>query len=199
MIGKKWWPVSAFVAAAFLGGCKPSEDVRTYTVEKEPERTAPTKSEVPAGEIKFRLLGAIIPAPNGLSWFVRFSGPPELVAAHEEDFNKFLTSIRVTDDRAAPLAWTVPLGWTVDTKRQMRTVTLNKGEAEFYISNPFGGSILQNVNSWRADIVGIEKVGESELSKVTTEVMLGTAKATRVDFRGPGGKGRAGGGPFSGK
>jgi len=37
------------------------------------------------------------------------------------------------------------------------------------------------------------------LANVTAELMLGTTKAMRVDFRGPGGKGRMGGVPLSGK
>ena len=58
MIGKKWWLVPALAVA--FAGCKPSEEIRTYTVEKEPEKAARPEA-APAGESKVRLLGAIIP------------------------------------------------------------------------------------------------------------------------------------------
>jgi len=200
MIGQKFWLIPAAFAAVVLSGCKPEEEIRTYTVEKETERTVPTKAEqVTVGDAKFRLLGAIIPAEKGYSWFVRFYGPIDQVSPLEEDFNKFLTSIRPSADGSKPLTWTTPPGWTVGPAKQMRMVTLQKGAAEIYISDPIGGSILDNINSWRFDIVGIPKVTQTELANVTAELMLGTTKAMRVDFRGPGGKGRMGGVPLSGK
>ena len=196
MIGKKWWLVPALAVA--FAGCKPSEEIRTYTVEKEPEKAARPEA-APAGESKVRLLGSIIPASTRDNWFVRFLGPIDQVSPLEEDFNKFLASIRVGEGDPKALTWAVPSGWTVAPPKKLRIVTLQKGPAEFYISDPIGGSILDNVNSWRADFVGIGKVTEAGLPEVTTEMVLGTTKAIRVDFRGPGGKGRMGSGPFSGK
>jgi hypothetical protein len=75
----------------------------------------------------------------------------------------------------------------------MRLVTfLPPGEGkqpELYLSQPFGGSLLDNVNRWRGE-VGLPPVKETELSSVVTEVKLGDVKAYRVDFSGPGGKNR---------
>ena len=198
MIGQKWWIVPAFAVTLTLAGCKPDEEIRTYTVEKEPERTIPTKAEAaPDGPAKVRFLGAIIPATPRTNWFVRFFGPIDTISPNEDDFNKFLSSIRVNADPAKPLTWTVPPGWTVAPSRQMRVVTLQKGIAELYISDPFPGSLVDNINRWRFESVGLPKVTAAEVPKVTTEIMLGTTKAIRVDFRGPGGKGGMGG-PFSG-
>jgi hypothetical protein len=58
---------------------------------------------------------------------------------------------------------------------------------ELYISEKFQGTLLMNVNRWR-DEVGIARVTEAELPKVTTEVLHGGTKAYKVDFTGPGGK-----------
>lgn len=200
MIGKKWWLVPALAVA--FAGCKPSEEIRTYTVEKEPEKVAPAKVEdAPVGPGIFRFLGAVIPAGEQSFWFVRFFGPIGQVSPHEADFDKFLASIRIGGAGGKPLTWTLPDGWKLGPPKQMRMVTLQKGTAEFYISDPISGTILENVNRWRTDFTGIAKITEAELPSVTSEILLGTTKAYRVDFRGPGGPSARGGmrGPFQGK
>ncbi len=200
MIGKTWWFAPVVAGLSLFVGCKPDEEIRTYTVEKEPEKPRlPEREPAPATDAKFRLLGAIIPDGKGYSWFVRFYGPIDQVSPHEEDFQTFLNSLRLGGEGSKSLTWTVPAGWTLGPPKDMRIVTLKKGAAEFYVSSPIGGSLLDNVNSWRAQIVGIDKVTEAELPTVTTELLVGTTKAVRVDFRGPGGKGRGMAGPFSGK
>lgn len=197
MIGQKWWVAAVVAGMVAFVGCKPNEEIRTYTVEKDPEKPVPEPA--PAGDAKYRLLGAIIPDGKGYSWFVRFYGLIDQVSPHEEDFQTFLKSLRLSGDGVKSLTWTVPAGWSVGPPKDMRIVTLKKGAAEFYVSSPIGGSILDNVNSWRDKIVGIAEVTEAELPAVTTELLVGTTKAIRVDFRGPGGKGRGMAGPFSGK
>jgi hypothetical protein len=146
-----------------------------------------------------RLLGAIIPAGDGTSFFVKFVGPVEKIDANEKDFDAFLGSIRVAGNREKPITWTVPAGWKEAPPRQMRVVTLQKvdGSApDMYISDPFAGGLLQNVNRWRKGDAGLPETTEADLPNSTKEVMLGTLKAHRVDLRGPGGKG--GMGPFMG-
>ena len=110
------------------------------------------------------------------------------------------SSIRVADG-GKNLTWTVPIGWKLGPAKQMRMVTLVNGATEFYISDPISGTMLDNVNRWRTDFTGIAKVTEAELPGVTTEIVLGTTKAYRVDLRGPGGTSSGGGmrGPFQGK
>lgn len=51
------------------------------------------------GDAKVRLLGAIIPASDGFSYFVKFVGPADKVDAHEKDFDAFLNSIRVAGSK----------------------------------------------------------------------------------------------------
>ena len=201
MICTKWWLVPTLVAVLSLMGCKREDDVRTYTVEREPEKAVATKAEqLPVGDAKYRFLGAILPAGERSFWFVRFFGPSQQVSPHEADFDKFLASIRVADG-GKNLTWTVPTGWKLRPAKQMRMVTLVNGATELYISDPISGTMLDNVNRWRTDFTGIAKVTEAELPGVTTEIVLGTTKAYRVDFRGPGGTSAGGGtrGPFQGK
>ena len=123
------------------------------------------------------------------SYFVKFDGRTEQISPHEKAFDDFISSIRVSGD-GKRATFTAPPGWKQDTTNQNRVVTFTPpGEGEqpqLYISKPFGGTLLMNVNRWRTDNAGLPQVTEAELPKVTTEVMLGNTKAYKVDFKGPG-------------
>jgi hypothetical protein len=73
----------------------------------------------------------------------------------------------------------------------LRSATFQTGPQdkpiEMYLSAPFGGTLLENVNRWRGEL-GLRDVKADELKDVTKELPLGTVKAFRVDFKGPGGK-----------
>ncbi len=170
-----------------LLGCG-GDGVRSYTVPRTTEATRAPAPVVPDGEPKGRLLGAIIQVPNTeVSWFVKFSGSIATVSEHEKAFDDFLASIRVTDDPRKPPTYTAPAGWTESPTRAMRVATFappgGKGP-DLYLSTPFGGSLLENVNRWR-DEVGARRVTEEELPTVTKEVLLDKVKAYKVDIRGP--------------
>ena len=95
-----------------------------------------------------------------------------------------------------PVSWTVPAGWKESPARQMRVVTLQKEDGsapDMYISEPFAGGVLSNVNRWRKGDVGVAEIGEADLPGSAKEITLGTLKAHRVDLSGPGGKGGMGG------
>ncbi len=181
------------IAIALLAGCGPKEEIRSYTVPKpEPEGGSGGK---------YRLLGAIIPVGDGQSRFVKSAGPADKIDAVAPQFDTFVKSIRVTDP-AKPVVYTVPEGWRPGPAKQMRVVTFLVGPpekpAEVYISDPFGGSLLDNVNRWRNE-AGLPKITEEELPASVTEVDLGGVKSYKVDFQGPGGKtGMSGMPPFAG-
>ncbi|GIW84431.1 MAG: hypothetical protein KatS3mg107_0091 [Gemmataceae bacterium] len=175
-----------------LNSCGPTDEIRTYNAPREKESD---KVAAPGGGTQgkgMRLLGLIIPKSPGESWFVKFSGPVEQIEPHVGAFDAFVQSIRVSPDSAS-LTYTPPSGWKAAPPRAMRLVTfLPPGEGkqpELYLSQPFGGSLLDNVNRWRGE-VGLPPVKEADLSSVVTEVKLGDVKAYRVDFSGPGGKNR---------
>lgn len=188
------WAAAFAIAFGLLAavGCGPSDEIRTYQVKKPTDQPAAAPAEpTPDGPAKVRLLGAIIPVKE-VSWFVKFSGPTEQVDAHEKEFDEFVRSIRVTEDPRQLPTFTAPPAWKQQPARQMRVATFAVGDGpnapQVYISTPFGGSLLENVNRWREE-VGAKRVTTAELPNVTTELLLGTAKAYRVDARGPGGKG----------
>jgi hypothetical protein len=185
-----------------LLGCGGTDDgVKTYKVATPDQKAKSEDDSGDAGPAKVRLLGAIIPAGGDTSFFVKFVGPIEKVDPHEKDFDAFLNSIRVPGEGGKPISWTVPAGWKEAPARMMRVVTIQKADGsspDLYISDPFSGSLLSNVNRWRTGDVGLKATTEAELPGLTKEVQLGTIKAHRVDFRGPGGKGGMSA-PFMGK
>ena len=175
-----------------LSSCGPTDEIRTYNAPREKESE---KGVVPEGGSPgkgVRLLGLVIPKSTEESWFVKFSGPVEQIEPHVAAFDAFVQSIRMAAGVASP-TYTPPSGWKEAPPRAMRLVTfLPPGEGkqpELYLSQPIGGSLLDNVNRWRGE-VGLPPVREADLPSVVTEVKLGDAKAYRVDFSGPGGKGR---------
>lgn len=181
--------IICFVGCSLIG-CNPPDEIRSYTAPKPPKAVS--------NEVRF--LGAIIPAEQEQSWFVRLLGPASAVDPREADFDAFLSSVQVTKDPQKPITWTVPNGWKIAPVNPNRVVTLTFGTGEnlleMYISNPFGGDNLENINRWRDQFVGIPKIEAGELNTCTREVMLGTVKALRVDLRGPGAAGGPPRGPF---
>lgn len=180
--------LSALLLGLFAAtGCGPSDEVRTYTVAKSTAKAGGTDQS--DGPVKSRLIGAVIPAGEGQNWFVKFSGPVDAVTAHEAAVDAFIRSVRVTGGKPA---WTAPPGWKEGPQKMMRLVTfVPPGDGkppELYVSEPFAGTLLANVNRWRKE-VGLKDVTEADLPGVTTELQLGDVKGYKVDFRGPGGTG----------
>lgn len=179
-------------AVCVASGCKPDDEIRSYTVPKEP--TAKEKKPDAPADDKYRMLGAVIPAEPGYFWFVKFVGPSEVVSPHEAAFTTFVKSIKPDDKMPT---WTVPATWTEAPPKPTRLVTLKNGAAEMYLSGPFGGTLQDNVNRWRRE-VGLRDLSEAEVKDGVAEVKLGDKTAYTVDLRGPTWSGgMAGGkGPF---
>lgn len=183
-----------------VAGCgKPADDIRAYTVPREKEAA---KKPAPESGDKYRMLAAVIPADGKFFWFVKFVGPVEVVSPLVADFDSFVKSIKAGNDSNVPPTYTIPDGWksVPVTGMQSRIVSLRKGDAQMYLSNPFSGSLLENVNRWRKE-VGLRDVTEAELKDVTTEIKLGDKTAYTVDLRGPTWSGGMPGmnAPFAGK
>lgn len=184
--------VPAVLAAVVLlsAGCKPDDEIRAYTAPKPP-----ADAPVPPAEEKYRMFGAVIPAEPGYWWFVKFVGPTEVVTPLETDFYAFVQSIKPDEKKPT---WTAPDKWAVAPARPTRLVTFTNGAAEMYLSGPFGGTLLDNVNRWRRE-VGLRDLKETELKGGVLETKLGDTTAYTVDLRGPtwsGGMMGGGKGPF---
>jgi len=173
------------LSCLFVVGGAVSDDSKTLRTNT-PDEKGKSDDKKPPSDAKVRLLGAIIPAGDETHHFVKFLGPIEKIEANEKDFDVFLNSIRVPGEGGKPISWTVPAGWKEGPARQFRVVTLQKeGVPDMYVSEPFGGSTLNNANRWRSEL-GLKEATEDELPGLLKEVNLGKTKASRVDFRGPG-------------
>ncbi len=167
------------------GGCGPTEQIRTYTVEKP--KVAPVIE-------RERVLGLVIPISEKLNRFVKFMGPKERITAHEADFDAFIQTLRVPENPEAPLTFVPPAKAKPRAKTERESAFVEHvfvfGEAphsvEMTISTPIGGSLLSNINRWRGQL-GLRPVDQEQLATLITEMDLGGKPAYRVDFSGPGG------------
>jgi hypothetical protein len=125
-----------------------------------------------------------------MSRFVKFSGPSEKIDPHAAAFDELVQSIRIPAGGGPP-TYTAPASARPGPQKAMRLVTFQFGPSndpvDLYISDPFGGSLLENVNRWRKE-VGLAEVAEADLPSVIKEIRLGDVTAYMMDFRGPGGK-----------
>ncbi len=182
----RWFHPVALVglAALVLSGCQQDEEIRRYQVPKPP-----TFPEPPA---KVRMLAAILPHGER-TWFFKLTGPAAVVGQQAEAFDRFIQSVRFTDDKDKPVDWTAPEGWEKVPNRSnsLALATFRVGPkddpAELTVSAA-GGSLLANVNRWRGQI-GLKPIAENGLDKVTKPLDVNGVKGTRVDLSGPGGKG----------
>jgi len=177
-------------------GCRSEEDI-TKTTEPRDRFAKPVaiKPDAPKSEkIPTRILGVIAPGVEGGSWFFKLIGPADAVAKEQAAFDEFLSSIKFTDAMDKPVTWTLPAGWKEGAKKG-RYATLLLGGADDPLELPvthFGGSLLENVNRWRVQQLGLEPVTQDSLDSCCREVTTKQGKKVmRVDLTGMAGKGPA--------
>ena len=201
-------PVRCAVFAVLLAaaGCSDPEGVR---VLDEPKPARPGVPPVPADQKKFRTLAAMVPADSAKDderrwWFLKMSGPAEVVGKYEADFDKLIGSLRVSPDPAAPIAWDLPAGWKREGDgKGMRFATLKApgGDAEVSVTR-FGGLVVSNVQRWWGQLWGKEREGDvtaANLLDFARERMVNGRLIFTVDMAGPkdpNAKGPNAGGPM---
>jgi len=181
-------------------GCE-EEEVRVYHAPKEPAPTARMPTAAPAadqmsaptpasaaatGEAQ-RLLGAIVPAEDGV-WFLKALDDAARLDPHAPAFAELAASLHFHDD---DLHWALPDGWRQQPGSGMRYATLVAGDANppveigVFKLGLGSGSVLDNVNRWRRQI-GLEPLDADELNDAVDTRQVGGQPATLVDFTGPG-------------
>jgi hypothetical protein len=172
-------------AAALLGGCQ-KDDIESYTVPKALTADLGLPTERP----KLRMLAALIPQGQH-TWFFKLQAPEDDVAAHQQEFDRLLQSIRFADRADGPITWTTPPGWRREAGNQMRYATLrpesNEHPVELTVTDLPGdaSNVLANVNRWR-DRLSLPPVTEADLPSVTKGFTVNGCSATLVDFTGYG-------------
>lgn len=181
---------------ALLAGCGDGEQIRRYRVPEADLETAtdlaPRTSVSPRERETYaaRMLAAMMPQGDQ-TWFFKLLGPDEAVAAHETAFRDFLHSIRFVDGKPA---WTLPEGWRERPGADMRYATLLVGEDDpplelsvigFGTVGEYGDDyILLNVNRWRHDQLGLERITLAELPDETEQIEIDGVTATVVSLQG---------------
>jgi hypothetical protein len=175
----RWWSSCSLLLLLLACGCKPEEPIRTYTVPKEPgEPGTPTDGQA------YRFLGAVLEIDEKYSYFVKFVGPSAVVSDQVKAFDDFVGTIGPVGNSNEKPKYTIPEGWTVGPERATRLVTLTKGKAEMYLSGPFGGTLLDNINRWRKEI-GLRELRQDELLDTLKKIPYGTRSGYRMDESGP--------------
>jgi hypothetical protein len=163
-------------ALLVLSGCQEADEIRQYQAPRV---------EYP----KARLLGAIVPRKDYF-WFFKLEGPPDAVAAHEKNYERFIQSLRFSSDEKEPLTWTVPDDWRHQRGPGDRYATFHmtaKGTSLELTVRPLdakANSVFDNVNRWRAGL-DLYKVGdEQELAKVIKKIKVENEDVVLVDILG---------------
>jgi hypothetical protein len=156
-----------------VAGCR-DDEIRHYRV---PRSDPPTP----------RMLAAILPTPEKV-WFIKMTGPADAVAAHKDEFDQFVKSVRIPGPGGEPILWTEPPAWRHGlNKDKMRYATFRVGpEAlELIVSwlPPRGGDVLANVNRWRGQI-HLPDITAAELPTMTKTMDVNGVRATLVDMTG---------------
>ncbi len=175
---------------AIVGGCG-DDGVQHYVVPKAPPAPAAQRREPGRGPgVPVRLLGAIV-SHGPQAWFFKVIGPPERLEEEKAVFARFLSSVRFHDAGDPPVTWTLPDGWRQKPASGIRFATLALGPKDPPLdltvtpltADGGAGSILANVNRWRAQL-GLPAVDEAGLAASTTTIDAGGEKATVVDIEG---------------
>jgi hypothetical protein len=159
------------VLVLLAAGCRPDEPVRRYSAPKDPV---------------WRMLAAVVPA-GGATYFLKTVGLTRKLDPHKADVLKLVSSLRF---EAGQLRWAAPAGWEEEAGKGDRVATFRYGAGEprleLAITRLDGdaGGLPANVNRWREQL-GLGKVAEADLPKLTSTVDAGGLQATLVDLDGP--------------
>ncbi len=124
-----------------LGGCKEDEEIRKETVE-HPDREM------------IRLRVAVMEQKE-VVWFIRMSGPVDVVKTHEKAFEDFVRSVRFKDDEPT---WTDPAGWKKDPRSKGRyagfRIDAKPKELEIAVTQlpAEGFDLMKNMHRWQKQV-----------------------------------------------
>jgi hypothetical protein len=137
----------------------------------------------------FALVGAVVESGDA-SYFIKMTGPADVIEREREKFNAFCASIETgapataadphagidmgAAQQSGALSWTAPDGWEQAPDRPMREVTFTVNGAECYIAilQGTGGGVALNVNRWVGQM-GQPELSESEIESLETINVLG--------------------------
>lgn len=179
----------AVLAVLWASGCADPEGVSSYRAPRTVEPTGKGPAGLPAGHPEvgptaaggeYRILGAMYPADDP-AWFLKLTGPADLVAKAEIDFDKLAATVKLRGDSAPEFA--LPAGWRLAGKRSIHAETARTPDGLEMTVTASRGGVAQNVGRW-AGQVG-QSFAAADLAKVTKPIEAAGGKGLRVDVRGP--------------
>jgi len=178
IVPRYFWIVCA---ALVLVGCQEQEQIRSYDVPKE-------TATVGASAEKQRLLAVMVPHADHV-WFFKLMGNAQAVGEQAPVFDRFITSIRFTDQQREPVQWAVPEGWNQipgagELYARLRQDGKNPALEITITRLPAGAKDPRaNINRWRGQL-GLGPISEKQLEKLIGNVKVDGVESTRVDFIG---------------
>lgn len=169
---------SLLLAAALvvaLPGCRKEDTIEQYTIE------------VPGREA-LALRVAILPRGKDV-YFVRLSGPEEIIKKHEAAFAEFVKSVRFVDKGEQPsIAFTEPKGWKKDRPVAGREasyridaddldVKVTKFSQELF-------DLVRNIQRWQKELNLAQAANLTDAEKFTKTEKLGDQPVTWVAMHG---------------
>lgn len=191
------------------GGCKPKEPITKYTApyEKAIEETPPDPPEpASAGERILALIAEGVPNDGQAQWwFFKMRGRPEAVGRRIDGMKQLVASLRIPNDPSKLPEYKTPEGWEFGrSNQQFGLFAFKTGHRVTPLNvevSRVGGDLLQNVNRWRTDQMGIPAWEDADFQKLLSKppqlpttgsefqplpVPEGAKKIYWVDLRGPG-------------
>jgi hypothetical protein len=160
-----------FLLLLSFAACGREEAVRRYRAPKDPQ---------------WRILGAVVPRGDA-TWFFKSWGSEERLAAHRDEFARFLAAVKFEEERPV---WTLPEGWKEEKGNASRFATLRFGslQPQFELSvtrlQDAAGGIGANVNRWRGQL-GLRSLPDAEIERDARKVEVGGSAGILVDLMGP--------------
>jgi hypothetical protein len=184
------YTIALLLAIAVCAACEPSEEIKTYTVERTSPPGEPFVAEEVAGQLD-RMLTAMLPVGDQV-YFFKLVGKKPVVDRHREEFENFVGDVAKGDAADKPITWVLPEGWTEKGPTEMRLNTVvvpdEAGDLEIAISSlPLSGNwdafVESNVNRW------LDQLGQGELPRqtilnLTKQLKTGAGTATVIELAG---------------
>ncbi len=161
-------------AALVVSGCQEQEQIREYSVPKEPP---------------VRLLAVMAPREES-TWFFKLMGPAPEVGKHLQAFDQFVASVHFTKQANPPIEWKVSDGWNEEHSDERFYAVLRFAGEGMPLAltvtrlGPRAGDVRANIDRWRVKQLGLEEISDADLKKLDGNIQVDGRKATRVDFTG---------------
>jgi len=174
-----------------LCGCERRDEITVYTVPRHDSLQSPEylKRMSDRRPQPARMLASIVPHDTQL-WFFKLQGAPDVIAAHESEYDSFLKSVRFPG--SPQVTWTLPAGWKEMPGRGGRFSTLIIGEPmqlelTVTVLSQTGEDLnqqrLKNINRWRGQL-NLPSLEEQDLPLRSKTLKIGDSVATVIDITG---------------